>query len=81
MGYSILAAGWDKFRSKHCRLGSSYISRMIATLEEYLHHEKPARSLMFNLVEENKTFYTERQFERAKRACDLFHALARYTIN
>ena len=46
MGYSISAAGWDKFRSKLCRLGSSYISRRIATLEGCGSHEK-RRNLKF----------------------------------
>ena len=45
MGYSISAAGWDKFRSKHCLQESSYISRRIATHWGCLHHEKLARSL------------------------------------
>ena len=44
MGYSISAAGWDKFRSKHCRLGSSYISRRIATLEGCGSYEKKKES-------------------------------------
>ena len=30
---------------------------------------------MITTLEENKTFYTDRQFERAKRARDMFHAL------
>ena len=37
---------------------------------------KAENSQMLNTVEENKTFYTERQFERSKQARDLFHALA-----
>jgi hypothetical protein len=32
-------------------------------------------------VEENKSFYTQRQFERAKRARDLYHALGTPSIN
>ena len=36
---------------------------------------------MLNTLEENKTFYTERQFQRAKRARDLFHALGTPSIN
>ena len=42
---------------------------------------KTENALMLNTVEENKTFYTERQFERAKRARDLFHALGTPSIN
>ena len=30
---------------------------------------------LLNTVEENKTFFTQRQFDRAKRARDLYHAL------
>ena len=37
---------------------------------------KAENAQMLNTVEENKTFYTERQFERSKQARDLFHALA-----
>ena len=36
---------------------------------------------MLNTGEENKVFYTECQFERAKRAHDLFHALGTPSIN
>ena len=36
---------------------------------------KAENALMFNTVEENKTFFTERKFERAKRAHDLYHVL------
>ena len=36
---------------------------------------------LLNTVEENKTFYTQRQFERAKRARDLYHALGTPSIN
>ena len=36
---------------------------------------------MLNTVEEDKTFYTECQFERAKRARDLFHALGMPSIH
>jgi hypothetical protein len=36
---------------------------------------------MLNTVEENKTFFTERQFQRAKRAHHLFHALGKPWIN
>ncbi len=36
---------------------------------------------LLNTVEENKTFYTQRQFERAKRARDLYHALGTPLIN
>ncbi len=32
-------------------------------------------------VEENKTFYTKRQFEKAKRARDLYHALGTPSLN
>ena len=41
---------------------------------------KAENAQMFNSVEENKKFYTERQFERAKRARDLFHALGTPSI-
>ena len=42
---------------------------------------KAENALMLKIVEENKTFYTERQVERAKRARDLFHALGMHAIN
>ena len=42
---------------------------------------KAENALMLNTVEENKTFYTERQFERAKRARDLFHVLGTPSTN
>ena len=42
---------------------------------------KAENALMFNTVEENKKFYTERELERAKQACDLFHALDTPSIN
>ncbi|KAI2506113.1 Reverse transcriptase (RNA-dependent DNA polymerase) [Fragilaria crotonensis] len=35
---------------------------------------------LLNTVEENKTFFTQRQFERAKRARDLYHALGTPSI-
>ena len=34
-----------------------------------------------NTVEENKTFYTQHQFEQAKQARDLFHALGTPSVN
>jgi len=34
-----------------------------------------------NTLEENKTFYTQRQFERAKRARELLHSLGTPSIN
>ena len=36
---------------------------------------------LLNTVEENKTFFTQRQFDRAKRARDLYHALGTPSIN
>lgn len=36
---------------------------------------------LLNTVEENKTFFTQRQFERAKRARDLYHALGTPSVN
>ena len=36
---------------------------------------------MVNTVKENRNFYTERQFERAKRARDLYHAIGTPSIN
>ncbi|KAI2512474.1 Reverse transcriptase (RNA-dependent DNA polymerase) [Fragilaria crotonensis] len=36
---------------------------------------------LLNTVEENKTFFTQRQFERAKRARDLYHALGTPSIS
>ena len=42
---------------------------------------KAENAQIFNTVEENKTFYTERQFERAKQARDLFHALGTPSIH
>ena len=40
---------------------------------------KAENALMLNTVDENKTFYIQRQFERAKQACDLYHALGSST--
>jgi hypothetical protein len=37
--------------------------------------------LLLNSVEENKSFYTEQQFERAKLARDLYHSLGTPSIN
>jgi hypothetical protein len=34
-----------------------------------------------NTVEENKTFYTQRQFERAMQARDLYHAMDTPSMN
>ena len=42
---------------------------------------KAKNAQMLNTVEENKTFYTECQFESAKQARDLFHALGTPSIN
>ena len=41
----------------------------------------PQRIQLLNTVNENKSFYTQRQFERAKRARDLYHALGTPSIN
>ena len=41
----------------------------------------PEKAQLLNTVEENKTFFTQRQFERAKRARDLYHALGTPSIN
>ncbi len=30
---------------------------------------------MVTIIEESKTFYTESQFNQAKKACDLYHAI------
>jgi hypothetical protein len=38
------------------------------------------RVQLLNTVEENKSYYTQRQFERAKRARDLYHALGTPSI-
>ena len=35
---------------------------------------------LLNTIEENKTFYTQRQFDKAKRARDLYHALGTPSI-
>ena len=43
---------------------------------------KSTQSLqLLNTVEENKSFYTQRQFDRAKRARDLYHALGTPSMN
>ena len=39
------------------------------------------KAQLLNTVEENKSFYTQRQFDRAKRARDLYHALGTPSIN
>lgn len=41
----------------------------------------PQRIQLLSTVEENKSFYTQRQFERAKQARDLYHALGTPSIN
>jgi hypothetical protein len=35
----------------------------------------PQRIQLLNSVKENKCFYTQREFQRAKRTCDLYHTL------
>jgi hypothetical protein len=42
---------------------------------------KAENAQMLNTVEENKTFFTQRPFERAKQACDLSYALGTPLIN
>jgi hypothetical protein len=39
------------------------------------------KAQLLNTVEENRNFYTQRQFDRAKRARDLYHALGTPSIN
>lgn len=39
------------------------------------------KAQLLNTVEENKSFYTQRQFDRAKRARDLYHALGTPSIH
>ena len=36
---------------------------------------------LLNSVEENKSFYTERQFERSKMARDLYHAIGTPSVS
>ena len=43
--------------------------------EVRLHHQ------FVTTLDENKTFYTSRQFDRAKRARDLYHSLGTPTVN
>ena len=42
--------------------------------------ESSQRLQLLNMVEENTSFYTQRQFNRAKRARDLYHALGTPSI-
>ena len=42
---------------------------------------KTENAPMLNTIVENKTFYTEHQFERAKRSFDLYQALGMPLIN
>ena len=42
---------------------------------------KAENAQMFNTLEEEKTFYTEHQFQRAKQAHDLYHALGTPSFN
>jgi hypothetical protein len=56
-------------------------------LGNYLYVYKPPmknnliKAQLLNIVEENKNFYTQRQFDRAKQARDLYHALGTPSIN
>lgn len=47
----------------------------------YVYKPPIKRTQLLNTVEENKTFFMQRQFDRAKRARDLYHALGTPSIN
>lgn len=65
-------------RFERMTLMNLYVHKPKPTMDSS--HSLPA-SQFLTTVEENKTFYTQRQFERAKRARELYHALGTPSLN
>ena len=67
----------------HMPLKTIRFKRLTNNLYVYKPNKSPTTkaTTMVNTVKENRNFYTERQFERAKRARDLYHAVGTPSIN